>query len=338
MKRTTFGSALVALALAVAMPTHVTQAHGGRAKLSTATPAPEAASIWHDIGPVEGLEFSGGPGGQAGAPKPPFTFVEEDTGGTNPKIKVKDAAGRSWGVKWGEEVHAEVFAARIAWAAGYYVDPTYFVAKGKIDGVTRLNRAKKYVGPDGSFADARFELKVGGITKMKDKESWHWDNNPFVGTKELNGLKVVLMLVSNWDSKDQRDGGRGSNTAIFKYDESGEVHYVFGDWGGTMGKWGGVLGRSKWNCKGFASQGKDFVKSVSGGTVEFGYSGQRTDSVRNGIKVADVQWVMTRLGRISDEQIRAALEAAGATPEELSCYSTALRERLNRLKTIAGAP
>jgi hypothetical protein len=337
MKRTTIGSALIALAMAGAIPSHVARAQVARAGSTTAAPSSASASIWLDVGPVERLDFAGGPGGSAGAPKPPFTFVEEDSGGTNPKIKVKDAAGRSWGVKWGEEVHAEVFAARIAWAAGYYVDPTYFVANGKIDGVTGLNRAKKYVGPDGTFADARFELKVGGITKLKDKESWHWENNPFVGTKELNGLKIVLMLVSNWDSKDQRDGGRGSNTAIFNYDESGEVHYVFGDWGGSMGKWGGVMGRSKWNCKGFASQGKDFVKGVSGDTVEFGYSGQRTDSVRTGIKVADVKWVMERLGGISDEQIRAALEAAGATPDEVSCYSTALRERLNRLKTIAEA-
>jgi hypothetical protein len=150
-------------------------------------------------------------------------------------------------------------------------------------------------------------------------------------------LKIVLMLVSNWDSKDKRDGGRGSNTAIFKYDDSGEIHYVFGDWGGTMGKWGGIFGRSKWNCKGFASQGKDFVKGVAGGNVEFGYSGQRTDSVRTGIKVADVQWVMARLGRISDKQIRDALEASGATADEVSCYTTALRERLNRLKTVAEA-
>ena len=37
-------------------------------------------------------------------PNQQFTFVGEDTGGTNPKIEVKDAHGVVWGVKSGEEV------------------------------------------------------------------------------------------------------------------------------------------------------------------------------------------------------------------------------------------
>src|SRR5262245_20557278 len=188
-----------------------------------------APSIWHNPGEVDRLDFVNGIGGASHAPKPPFTFIEEDKGGTNPKIKVSDAAGRKWGVKWGEEVNGEVFASRIAWAAGYIVEPSYFVKSGKVEGVSNLSRAKKYVGSEGSFSNARFELKVDGVTKLKDRESWNWDQNPFVGTKELNGLKIVMMLVSNWDSKDQRDGGRGSNTVIIKNDQSGEVQYVFGD-------------------------------------------------------------------------------------------------------------
>jgi hypothetical protein len=330
MNQTKLATALIAFVVALALPGNVAWAQGGRARQ-----ADTSATIWNDVGPVDRLDFAGGPGGRAGAPKAPFTFVEEDTGGTNPKIKVTDAAGREWGVKWGEEVHAEVFASRIAWAAGYYVEPSYFVAKGTIQGVRGLDRAKKYVAPDGSFVNARFELKGGGITKLKDKESWHWDNNPFVGTKELSGLKIVLMLVSNWDSKDQRDGGRGSNTAIFKYDKTGEVHYIFGDWGGSMGQWGGVFRRSKWDAKDFSGQSDDFVKGVSNGMVEFGYSGQRTDSVREGIKVEDVRWLMTRLGRISDDQLRDALEASGATSQEASLYVSAMRYRLDRLKAIA---
>ncbi len=332
MNRTIRGFALFVAAAVVAISVSSAGAQGSRPRT---TAGRSGTTIWHDPGPVERLDFLGGPGGRDGAPKPPFTFVEEDSGGTNPKIKVKDAAGRSWGVKWGSEVHAEVFASRIAWAAGYYVDPTYFVSSGKVIGVTGLSRAKKYVKPDGSFTDARFELKIGGITKLKDEESWHWESNPFAGSKELKGLKIVLMLVSNWDSKDQRDAGRGSNTAIHKNDATGDVHYIFGDWGGSMGKWGGVFGRSKWDCKGFASQSKDFIKGVSGTIVEFGYSGQRTDSVTTGITVSDVQWINQRLGRISDKQIQDALDACGASPSESSCYAAAMRTRLDRLKAVA---
>ena len=336
MNRTVGTLALIVVAVAMVIPSSSVAAQDSRPRTASARASSPAASIWQDVGPVEQLDFFGGPGGREGAPKPPFTFVEEDSGGTNPKIKVKDAAGRQWGVKWGSEVHAEVFAARFAWAAGYYVEPSYFVASGKVEGVTGLDRAKKFVKPDGSFTEARFELKIGGITKLKDKESWHWESNPFAGSKELKGLKIVLMLVSNWDSKDQCDAGRGSNTAIHKNDATGEVHYIFGDWGGSMGKWGGVFGRSKWDCKGFSGQSKDFVKGVSGTVVEWGYSGQRTDSVTSGITVADVKWIMERLGKISDRQIQDALEASGATASESSCYASAMRTRLERLKAVAG--
>jgi hypothetical protein len=59
--------------------------------------------------------------------------------------------------------------------------------------------------------------------------------------------------------------------------EPEEFHYLINDWGATMGKWGGITKRSKWDCKGYASQSKDFVKGVRGGKVRFGYEGKRTD-------------------------------------------------------------
>jgi len=55
------------------------------------------------------------------------------------------------------------------------------------------------------------------------------------------------MLTSNWDAKDERDGG-GSNTAVFySRNEEGQLYYVFNDWGATMGRWGGFFKRDKWN-------------------------------------------------------------------------------------------
>jgi hypothetical protein len=38
--------------------------------------------IWRDPGPVEKLDFVGGPGGRFRAPRPPFRFVEEDLEGS----------------------------------------------------------------------------------------------------------------------------------------------------------------------------------------------------------------------------------------------------------------
>jgi hypothetical protein len=290
-------------------------------------------TVWHDPGAVENLDFVNGPGGKKHAPKPPFTFVEEDKGGTSPKIKVTDADGQTWGVKWGSEIHSEVFASRLVWAAGYYVEPAYFVNSGKIAGVTGLSRAKKYVASDGTFTNARFELKGKGISKQTDKESWRWDRNPFVGTRELNGLKIMVMLTSNWDPKDQRDDE--SNTAIYTKRKTGEVTYVMSDWGATMGKWGGVFTREKWDCEGFSRQSRKFVTGVEGGLVQFGYDGKRAHDMREGIKVSDAKWLVGYIGRITDAQVRAGLRASGATAEEVDCFTSAIRERIDQLRSAS---
>jgi hypothetical protein len=292
--------------------------------------------VWRDPGAVETLDFVGGPGGREQAPKPPFTFIEEDRTGSNPKIKVMDANGVKWSVKWGSEVNAEVFASRIAWAAGYFVEPSYFVASGKIGGVKKLGRAKKYVNSDGNFTDARFEMKEKGITKLDDKQSWQWDRNSLVGTREFNGLKIIMMLVSNFDNKDVRDLGRGSNTAIFQYPvgDTVESRYVVTDWGGSMGKWGGVFSREKWDCKGYAQQTPEFIKGVKGGFVVWGWSGQHTKDGAEGISGSDMKWLLQYIGRISDEQIRVGLKASGATQEESQCFTKALRDRILQMQIL----
>ncbi len=298
--------------------------------------------LWRNPGAVETLDLVGGAAGRAGAPKPPFTFIEESMSGSNPKVKIVDANKVQWTMKFGSEVNAEVFASRLAWAVGYFVEPAFYVASGKVEGVNgaSFKRVKKdMLDPaTGQFTAARFERqKDKGTKKFEDAESWAFADNPFVKTPEgmhqLNGLKIMMMLVSNWDNKDVRDAGRGSNTALFQY--PGELRYLVTDWGGSMGKWGGVMSREKWDCKGFASQTKDFVKDVRNGEVRFGYSGQHTTTFVKGIVPADVKWLMTYLGRVTDTQISEALKASGATPDEVSCYTTSLRDRINQLRQVA---
>src|SRR5262249_7712629 len=301
-------------------------------------PKPLAARVlWADPGAVERLDFVAGPGGQANTPKPPFTFIEEDLHGSNPKVRVSDANGNRWTVKFGSEVNSETFATRMAWAAGYFVEPAYFVPSGKIQNVGKLERAKNSVKSDGSFTDARFELRrEKGVKKLDDEQSWSWIQNPFLGTKELNGLKVIMMLTSNWDNKDVRDIKRGSNTAIYvtPTGTAVEERYLITDWGGSMGKWGGLISREKWDCKGYHSQTKDFVKGVKDNKVEFGYSGQHSSDFKSDISVNDVRWLMGYVGRITDNQLRAGLQASGATSEEVACFTQSIRDRINQLKNV----
>ena len=294
--------------------------------------------LWADPGAVERLDLAAGIGGRANAPRPPFTFVEESLSGTNPKVRVKDSNGAEWTAKFGTEVNAETFATRVAWAAGYFVEPAYFVPSGKIERLGPLDRAKKHVRPDGSFNDARFERRrEKGVKKLEEEQSWSWIQNPFVGSKELNGLKVIMMLVSNWDNKDVRDVKRGSNTAIFQTPTEGgmEDRYLITDWGGSMGKWGGYISREKWDCNGFRSQTKEFVKGARGDQVEFGYSGQHSASFKEGIRASDVKWVMQYVGRITDDQLRAGLQASGASQDEVVCFTQSIRDRINQLKNVA---
>jgi hypothetical protein len=301
------------------------------------------AVIWRDPGAVEALDLAGGPGGAEGRPQPPFRFVEEHRGGSQPCVSVRDGRGRTWRVKWGDEVQVETLATRLAWAAGYFVETCYYVAEGTIDGAASLSRAQGCIADDGRFSAARFELDEDNVIKHFDEHSWAWTDNPFVGSPELHGLKIVMMWLSNWDAKDVRDVARGSNTAIFEYPlargssrrRQREARYLVIDWGGALGRWGSIVRRGRWDCEGLAAESPLLVAGVDGEFVRFGYAGQRTTDIADGIRVSDVRWLMQTLGRLTDRQIADAVAAAGGTPDEVGCFTRALRQRLTRLDEVA---
>ena len=298
--------------------------------------------VWRDPGPAERRDFAAGPGGRGGAPAPPFQFVEEHGAGSFPCVSVRDARGRLWRVKWGEEVHTEVFASRFAWAAGYFVEVNYFVPSGRIDGASALQRAGECIQPDGSFEHARFELDEPAVVKHFDEHSWSWNDNPFVGTRELNGLKIVMMLLSNWDNKDVRDVARGSNTAIFEHlvsRDTTEARYLIIDWGAALGSWGShVLSRGRWDSSAYAAQNDQFVLGMDGEHVLWGYKGQRTADAVADISRSDVGWLYSHLEGLTDDQLAAGLRASGATESEIADFTTAIRARLNQLRDLVNQP
>jgi hypothetical protein len=275
--------------------------------------------------------------------------VKEDTSGTNPKVLVRDKNGRTWSVKFGEEARPDTFSSRLAWALGYFTEPNYFVESGTFTGVHDLKRARNEIDADGRFtAGARFQLR------SRDPEylagwSWSWNDNPFLRTREFNGLRILSMLVSNWDGKDLRDetstspGARfhelfqrmipGSNNAIFR-DGDGRYLFFIDDWGATMGTWGGPAERSKWECAGYTRESSQFVH-VKDGKLAWGYRGIHTHDMTAEISAADVQWLMEYLGRLTDTQLRDGLLASGAAENEAYCYTMALRKRIEELREIA---
>ena len=307
-----------------------------------AGPPPLHASrhrLWRDPGKVEALDLTGGPGGRDGAPAPPFTFIEEHAAGSQPCLSVHDARGRRWRVKWGHEVQPETFAVRLAWACGYFAEETYFVPSGTVEQAAHLQRTSSCIdAANGRFADARFELDDPAVKKLFEEHSWAWHDNPFVGTKELDGLKIVVMLLSNWDTKDRRDVARGSNTAIFELRGSRrrwgarEARYLITDWGGAMGKWGAnVVNRGRWDPAGFEAQTPAFATAVQDGIVSFGYAGQRTADIARGIPLEHVRWFHGIAGRLSERQLVDALAASGASDEEQTRFARALIARIRQL-------
>lgn len=289
--------------------------------------------LWQEThGPAD-LRF--GPGGPDGVPAPPFQFVEEHSSGSQPCVAVRDGRSRLWRVKWGHEAKPESFAVRLAWACGYFAEVTHFVAEGRIEGASNLSRARNCLDEEGRFTEARFELEDPTVRMLFDEHSWSWNDNPFVGTKQLSGLKIVNMLLSNWDTKDRRDVSRGSNTGIFEYPVSRwarEARYLITDWGGAMGKWGSnVVSRDRWDPDGFTAQTATFVTGVKDGFVNFGYQGQRTAEITRGITVEHVEWFYRHARRLTEASLRDGLLASGATDEEAARFAAALRVRIAQL-------
>src|SRR5581483_7467733 len=101
----------------------------------------------------------------------------------------------------------------------------------------------------------RFQLRSES-PKFLDGYGWMWTQNPFLHTRELAGLKILMLLVSNWDAKDARDEAAGrmdSNLGILVDDSSGVPQYFYenDDWGASLGRWGNTLTWNRWDCKAF---------------------------------------------------------------------------------------
>ena len=263
-------------------------------------------------------------------PQPPYTFVREDPSGTQPKLFVRDASGATWNVKFGPEVRTESFCWRIVRACGYFAEPSFFVAEGKIERFQPLGRPTPDVQPDGSFKAARFQFRDPAVKFVPDR-NWRWDRPPFAGTKELSGLKVLIMLFSNWDNKDSRVGKGGPNTGEFR--RGRERIAAFTDWGSGMGRWGSEPGiNTNWNCADFTSQTPQFVLKIDEKQVVFGWKGAINDGFSTGIPPDHVAWLMDQLGKIPDEDIHTWLKLAGGSDADIECFGKAIRSRIEQLR------
>ena len=295
------------------------------------------ARIWQDPGDVASLDLVYGSGGKAHAPDPAgtFTFVKEDLEGTSPKFEVTDGQGVEWKVKLGQEVQSETAATRFLWAAGYFVDDDYYMAELTVKGMPVLKRGQKFVSPGGIVHGARLELKRTVVKKIGE---WDWFDNPFLGQRELNGLRVMMSLLNNWDLK-------AINNSIYVVD--GERHYVVSDMGATFGNTGNALTRSKGVTKDYARS--KFVAKETPESIDFVMHSRpfvltvfwvknyrfrtKMETITKHIPRADAKWLGQRLSLLTDGQIRDGFRAAGYGAGDVDTLTRTIRARI---ATLAG--
>ncbi len=284
------------------------------------------------------LDLRYGAGGQAHAPDPAgtFTFVREDAGGTSPKFDVTDGQGVEWKVKLGQESQPETAATRFLWAAGYFADEDYYVATLTVKGLPELRRGREFVSPGGVVRGARLERKDAAVEKLGH---WDWFDNPFVGRRELNGLRVMMSLLNNWDLK------QTNNTV---YVVNGERHYAVSDVGATFGNTGNALTRSKGVPRDY--EPSKFIAKAAPTSVDFVLHSrpfflcafsmsnyrERThmEQITRHIPRADARWLGQRLSRLTDDQIRDGFRAAGYGPADVETLTGTIRRRIAELGAL----
>lgn len=328
----TCGAVTVCLALSSAGMSAQKTARGG----SVDAAWPER--IWQETAAPAALDLFYGAGGRADAPDPSETyrFVKEDLAGTSPKFDVVDGQGVTWKVKLGEESQTEVAATRLVWAAGYFTDEDYYLAELTVTGLPALKRGQQFVSPAGVVHSARMERKPVSAKKLG---TWDWFDNPFVGTRELNGLRVMMSLLNNWDLKT-------INNAIEAM--SGERRYVVADLGATFGNTGNYFTRSKGVPEAYAKSA--FVAAARPDSVDFVLHSRpfvlsavdlanyrtrtRMEEVTKRIPLNDARWLAQRLSLLSVEQIRDCFRAAGYRPEVIEIYTETVRKRIAELGAL----
>lgn len=271
--------------------------------------------LWQRPNDIASRDLFLGPGGAAMRPDlRRITFIKEEKGGYSKKYRVRDGAGREWVVKIGKEAQSETSAVRLLYGLGYLTEINYLVPRVTIPG-------------KGTFSNVRFEARP---ENLKRSGEWKWKKNPFVGTPELQGLKIMMAMINNWDLKD-------SNNVILK--DGNELRYAISDLGATFGHASTTplfwrFTRSRNNPANYAKS--NFFEKVKGNRVVLHFGGKNSGLMKD-ITIQDAQWIASLLSEISDAQLRDAFRAANYTPGQINLLAGEVRERTNELLSLRPA-
>ena len=240
----------------------------------------------------------------------------------NPGVVVRDAMGREWHVKQphrgnlGDEGPVEVVLSRVLSALGYHQPPVYFLRS-----FTMTDASGTRIEPGG-----RFRLEESWLT---DRGSWSWQKNPFVNSRQYNGLLVILMMFNSSDLKN-------SNNSLYEVtrDQRVERWYVVRDLGSALGKSARFRPRRN-DIDRF--ERTLFIRDVTSGFVEFDYHGLHQELIRRRISPADVGWAGALAERLSVRQWHDAFRAGGYPPDIAARFIDILLARIAQARQIAAS-
>ena len=237
-----------------------------------------------------------------------FTVTGLDKTGFSKGYDVTGPDGREWKIKLGKEVQPEIVLSRILWALGYHQAETYYVTGWQLAGTW-----------ESEGEPARFRLESDHET---DGE-WAWLENPFAGTRPLQGLVAINLLLNNHDLKT-------SNNRVYRLrDGKAEParRYVVQDVGSALGKPRGFP-----YVRGTRNDIDDYeslslIRKASESNVQLDYRGRYTDILKR-LTPADVLWACELMNRLSDAQLDDAFKSADYPPEIRQRYITKLRDKI----------
>jgi len=297
--------------------------------------------LWREPADIESRNLIYGSGGKEHAPSTTtMTFEKEDLKGTNPKIVVRDQDNTKWTVKFGREAQPETAATRLLWAVGYLTDDDYFLPKLKIENLPKhLQRGGNFI-KDGVAENVRLKRHRKGEEHLG---TWKWRHNDFKGTREFNGLRVMMALINNWDLIDD-------NNAIYQEKDSPEKIYLVKDVGSSFGTTGHSWVPSMQKGNRHYYSGSKFIKKVKPDYVDFNVptrpawinffnifyftKATRLRWIGKHVPRQDAKWIGGVLARLSPEQIRDAFRAAGYPPDDVEGYAKTVEQRIDQLKNL----
>jgi hypothetical protein len=167
---------------------------------------------------------------------------------------------------------------------------------------------------------------------------WQWDKVGFAGSREWNGLRVLMALIGNWDLKDV-------NNSVYR--DGSQSVYMVSDLGASFGSAGAIwpITRAKDNLNSYTHS--KFIRRIGPDTVDFQVPARpgfvrivdpkayfariHLEHLGRNVPRADARWLGQLLARLAPAQIQDAFRAAGYSAQDTQAFARLIEDRITAL-------